>query len=61
MFFEEQRGQEESCEKRPRTGTLHSALGLPPAPWVAELNAIALGCVLASHLWNDGVNISLSS
>ena len=61
MFFEEERGQEESCEKRCRTETLHSALGLPPTPWVPELNAIALGRVLASRLWNDGLNISLSS
>lgn len=46
---------------RKDTGQEHSALGLPPAPWLPELNAIALGCILASLLWNGGVSISLSS
>lgn len=46
---------------RKNTGQEHSAFVLPPAPWLPELNTVALGCVLASLLWNDGVSISLSS
>lgn len=46
---------------RKDTGQEHSAFVLPPAPWFPELNTVALGCILASLLWNDGVSISLSS